>query len=154
MAFGSTFWEEHRGNVPEPWGRNNGKGDLVDQVAMLAYSEPVRVESEQLDGLYSQLGTSGAEDVVCRAMEEIALRMNRMLRQFVDQELEDLRKNARSLVAISQQIGLIGLADVAGDVTKCIDDGDQVALAAVVHRFVRVGDRSLSAIWDLQDISI
>ena len=130
------------------------KGDLVERVTLLAYSEPVRVGPEQLNGLYSQLGVSGAEDVVCRAMEEIALRMNRTVRQFADGELEDLRKNARSLVGIADQIGLSGLASVAGDVTNCIDDGDRIALSAVLNRFLRVGERSLSAIWELQDISI
>ncbi|SMC53322.1 hypothetical protein SAMN06295998_102242 [Primorskyibacter flagellatus] len=126
----------------------------MERVTLLAYSEPVRMESEQLDGLYSQLGVSGAEDVVCRAMEEIALRMNKAVRQFGDGELEDLRKNARSLVSIADQIGLSGLSTTARDVTHCIDDGDHVALSAVLNRFLRVGERSLTAIWDLRDISI
>ena len=126
----------------------------MERVTLLAYSEPVRVEPEQLNGLYTQLGISGAEDVVCRAMEEIALRMNRMVRQFAEDKLDELRKSARSLVGIADQIGLIGLSSVAGDVTNCIDDGDHVALSAVLNRFLRVGERSLSAIWELQDISI
>lgn len=126
----------------------------MERVTLLAYSETVRVESEQLDGLYSQLGTSGAEDVVCRAMEDIALRMNKTVRQYRDGEFKALRKNARSLVAIADQIGLSGLSSVARDVTNCIDDGDHVALSAVLNRFLRVGERSMTAIWDLRDISI
>ena len=38
--------------------------------------EQVRVDQERLGILYDQLGESGAEDVVCRAMEELALRMS------------------------------------------------------------------------------
>ena len=38
--------------------------------------EQVRVDQERLGILYDQLGETGAEDVVCRAMEELALRMS------------------------------------------------------------------------------
>ncbi len=66
----------------------------------------------------------------------------------------DMRKSARSLVAISEQIGMTLLAQVALDVTRCIDAGDRIALAATMARLLRIGERSLSEIWDLQDLSI
>jgi hypothetical protein len=46
------------------------------------------------------------------------------------------------------------LSRVADDVTKCIDAGDQVAIAATLARLLRIGERSLTAIWDMQDVIV
>ena len=66
----------------------------------------------------------------------------------------DLRKSARSLVAISDQVGMTTLARVARDVTAAIDCGDDAALSATLFRLIRIGERSLTAVWDLQDLSL
>lgn len=100
------------------------------------------------------MGHAGAEDVVCRAMEELALRMAHCDRLFRAQDMAELRKSSRSLIAIADQVGMHLLARVAGDVTNCIDSGDTVALAATLGRLMRTGEGSLTAIWDLQDITI
>ena len=39
-------------------------------------------------------------------------------------------------------------------VVRCIDDGDGVATAACFARLIRLGERSLVEIWDIQDLSI
>jgi hypothetical protein len=46
------------------------------------------------------------------------------------------------------------LAQVAVDVTRAIDDGDRTAQAATLSRLLRIGENSLTAIWDLQDLSV
>ena len=130
------------------------EGERVEQIITLAQNEIVRLDSDRLGELYAQLGEAGAEDVVCRAMEELAVRLSHSERLFRQNEMSDLRKSARSLVAIAEQIGMHSVARVAQDVTQCIDDGDRVALAATLARLLRIGERSLTAIWDLQDLSI
>jgi len=45
------------------------------------------------------------------------------------------------------------LSRVAGDVETCAGNGDGVALAATYMRLLRVGERSIKAIWDLEDAS-
>ena len=72
--------------------------------------EQVRVDQERLGILYDQLGESGAEDVVCRAMEELALRMSHCDRLYQASNWLELRKNCRSLIAIAEQVGLQQLA--------------------------------------------
>lgn len=116
--------------------------------------EPASLDHEQLSALYAQLGALGAEDVVRRAMEELALRLSHAERQYRQNELPELRKGSRSLIAIAEQIGMQKLAAVAGDVATCIDQADDIALSATLARLMRVGERSLAAIWDLQDMSI
>jgi len=122
------------------------------QILQIRPVEQVSVDQERLGSLYAQLGEAGAEDVVCRALEELALRMTHCDRLYREQGWLDLRKNTRSLIAIADQIGMQKLSQIAGDVTGCIDDGDMIALAATLSRLLRIGERSLTAIWDIGDL--
>jgi hypothetical protein len=126
----------------------------VEQVTFLATSETVRLDQDQLNGLYQQLGDVAAEDVVCRAIEELAVRLAYSERMYRENDGANMRKSVRSMVAIADQIGMHSLSRVAHDVTQCIDDNDQIALAATLARLLRIGERSLTAVWDLQDLSI
>ena len=114
----------------------------------------MRLDPGKLSELYSQLGETGAEDVVCRAIEELAVRLSHCERLWRQNDMENLRKNARSLIAISDQIGMTAMAAIAGDVTDAVDSKDSTAIAATVFRLLRVGERSLTAVWEQQDLSI
>ncbi len=137
-----------------PWGRNDAwnAGESVEQVTLLKQNEYVRLDAAQLAALYLQLGEAGAEDIVCRALEELAARLNHAESCYRDGRLADMRKSSRSLISIADQIGMRLLAQVAGDVTECIDSGDHAALAATFARLLRIGERSLCEIWDVQGL--
>ncbi|QJF49855.1 hypothetical protein [Roseobacter ponti] len=126
----------------------------MNHVLNIRLKETVQVDQDRLGALYAELGEAGAEDIVCRAMEELALRLSHCSRLYTAQNNDDLRKCARSLIAIADQIGMSVLARVAGDVTRAVDGNDAPALAAVMARLLRIGDQSLTAIWDLQDVTI
>ena len=126
----------------------------MKQITQIKPLEAVSVDHDRLGALYTQLGEASAEDVVCRAMEELALRLSHCDRLFRSGDWNELRKSARSLIAISEQIGMSAVARVAQDVTACIDVRDDVALAATLQRLMRTGEGSLTAIWDIQDITI
>ncbi|MGX9356287.1 hypothetical protein ACS3SW_14325 [Roseobacteraceae bacterium S113] len=123
----------------------------MEQVKLLAPNERVMLDQDRLQALYSELGDVGAEDVVCRAMEELAVRLSYAEKLCRRGDYDDMQKVVRSLVAISEQIGMNTLARVAKDVCACVEAGDRVALGATLSRLVRIGERSLSAIWDLDD---
>jgi hypothetical protein len=53
---------------------------------------------------------------------------------------------------LADKIGMVTLARVAQDVGLCAGRSDAAALAATLARLTRIGDRSLSAVWDLQDV--
>ena len=117
-------------------------------------SEAVAVNNDRLGALYAQMGELSAEDILCRAMEELALRMSHCERLYRTDDHAGLRKSARSLIAIAEQIGMDVLARVAADVTYCIDRKDTVGLAATLNRLMRTGEGSLTAVWDLQDVTL
>ena len=126
----------------------------MSEIIKIRLSESVQLDQVRIDTLYAQLGETGAENVVCRAMEELALRMSQCETLWRDQNKAQLRKHARSLIAIADQIGMKTLARVAGDVTNCVDDMDDVALAATLSRMLRIGERSLAAIWSMENLSL
>lgn len=127
---------------------------MVPTILALLQNEPVRLDSDQLGVLYRQLGETGAQDVICRAIEELAVRLSHCERLWRQHDVLQLRKSARSLVAISEQIGMSALARVATDVTRAIDAEDEAAVGATLFRLLRIGERSLTAVWDLQDLSV
>ena len=135
-------------------GATRRKGEIVAEVTVLAQNEVVGVDAEKLEALYRQLGDVSAEDIVCRAMEELAVRLAQTERLYREGKRAEMGKSARTIAAISEQIGMQMLSRVAGHVKFCIDDGDETALAAVLARLIRTGERSLTEIWELQDLSI
>lgn len=121
----------------------------MEQVILLKQIEAVQLDSDRLEELYKELGEAGAEDVVCRALEELAVRLSHAERCWREGRIGDLQKSARSLIAISDQIGMHLLSHVARDVMRCAGAGDPVAMAATLSRLIRIGERSLSEIWDV-----
>ncbi|MBA84361.1 hypothetical protein ACSSNL_05945 [Thalassobius sp. S69A] len=126
----------------------------MNYITTLKPEESVRLDAGRLGDLFYELGEAGAGDVICRAMDELTQRLTEAERQYSTAQFLDLRKTVRSLIGIADQVGMWALATVAGDVVECIDQGDPVALAATIARLMRIGEQSLTAVWDMQGLSI
>ncbi|MEM6275829.1 MAG: hypothetical protein AAF714_02690 [Pseudomonadota bacterium] len=125
----------------------------MENVIVLAHDEAVRMDGRALAALQGQLGEAGAEGVVNRAMEEMANRLSLIERCYFQGETDALWKSTKGLIDIAEQIGLETLADAARAVADCAKGHDAVALAAVLNRLIRLGDRSLTAVWDMPETS-
>ena len=123
-------------------------------LAVLRHDEGVRLDPDRLVALYSDLGEAGVEQVVCRAMEELAGRLTEIQRFADDGDIAAMTRSARLLVKVAEQIGMLTFARVAGDVLRATAAGDRAAQSATLARLVRIGDRSLNAVWDLRDMTI
>lgn len=124
------------------------------KLAVLRHEEGVGLNPDCLVALYADLGEAGAEQVVVRAMEQLNARLTEIQR-FVDiGDRAALIRSARLLIKVAEQIGMTTFARVAEDVVTTAENGDPVAEAATLARLMRIGDRSLSAIWDLRDMTI
>ncbi|QDC08382.1 hypothetical protein FHY55_03600 [Oceanicola sp. D3] len=123
-------------------------------VSVLNVEDDIRLDPERLGTLYYQLGHQGAEDVVCRAMEELAVRLADVDARFREHDWPELARMARGLIAIADQIGMVGLARVAGDVAQAARALDIPAIGATLARLGRIADRSLTEVWDAQDLSL
>lgn len=123
----------------------------MSHVVALSHEEGVRLDAARLVSLVTELGDRGAETVVSRAMEAMALILADMEEHYCAGETRVICRSARQLAQLASEVGMTSLARVAADVDLCAGRGDMVAFAATWSRLQRIADRSLTAIWDLQD---
>jgi hypothetical protein len=116
------------------------------QIAYLPLRDVMRIDPEPLARLQAALGPQGAEDVVCRALEDISHRLRRLSEDHIAQDMDKIARGARSIAAVSAQIGLRDLALVATHVLDCAGRADSAALAATLARMFRVGRRAVTEI--------
>ncbi len=122
-------------------------------VTVLRVEEPARFNPDQLERLCAEIGEVRAEHEVAKALETISLLLREIGKVKARGETDGLRVPVRSLAEVSEHIGMATLARVSRDVLFCMETQNEVALTATVSRLCRIGDRSIHAIWDLEDLS-
>ncbi len=128
----------------------------MTKLATLRHDDGVHLRPEPLIALYAELGDLAADRAVCRALGDIAARvadMRRLAEAAMPQGRAALIRCGRALARAATGLGMVTLAQVAQDVVAAALAGDAAARAATLARLERVGDRSLHAIWDLQDVT-
>lgn len=123
------------------------------QIKALAMSEPVRVDARRVGDIVNELGESAAQNVIGLALEQLATALTAADTALEAGDLAQAVAHADRLSRLAWQIGLLSLAGVAMDLGSCAERRDMGALAAVRARLMRVGNRSLTAIWDRGGIS-
>ncbi|MBB4021388.1 MAG: hypothetical protein CL814_07915 [Confluentimicrobium sp.] len=111
------------------------------------------MDPERLALLYVELGEARAQAAVARAMEDLAVTLERMKGYLRAGRSSGLVQGAHRICDIADPLGLSSLSRVAADVGEAAGAGDKVAQAATVARLERVAGRSLKMVWDLQDMS-
>jgi hypothetical protein len=101
--------------------------------------------------IYRDMGVSAAEQVVGRALGELALTMAGLADQVRARDLSDLPRQLRRLQRMAEHMGMVTLGLLAAEVRICLDRGDPTAFAAVWARLIRVAERSLATEGDLLD---
>ena len=118
------------------------------QISALAISEGVRVDGRRVAEIMAELGETAAQHVIGLALEQLAAALTATDRALAEGELATALVHAERMSRLAWQIGLVSLAGVAMDLGSTIERGDAPALAAIRARLMRVGNRSLTAIWD------
>ena len=126
---------------------------MEPSVTELHPEEPARFNPDRLERLCAEIGEVRAEDEVARALEVINAQLQEIEAISPLTGAEALSIRLQALISASDHIGMATLARVGRNVQACLARGDTVALAATHSRLVRVGDRSIHAIWDLEDLS-
>ena len=124
------------------------------QVSEMRLEEPVYLDGDRLEEICQQLGYSGGETAICAAMEDLAALLHHAAKLWRAGDVDTLELAARQVAAVSDRIGMVGLSRVAGSVIELAGGDDAAALAATVARMWRLGERSLLAIWDREDLMI
>ncbi|PTV96608.1 hypothetical protein C8J27_102410 [Rhodobacter aestuarii] len=126
----------------------------MSAIEKLRMDEPVRLDPDRLVVIYAELGELGAERLIAAAMEDLAVHL--VAAQLAAQEgrAELLERAAREMAKLAGQVGMVMLTRVAEDLLLCVERKDKISQAAVLARLVRIAERSLTAVWDLQDMRI
>ncbi|SOC05384.1 hypothetical protein [Rhodobacter maris] len=126
----------------------------MSAIENLRVDEPVRLDPDRLVVIYAELGEIGAERVIAAAMEDLAVHLVAAQLAARDGQTDTLERAVREMVTLATQVGMVLLTRVAEDLLACIARRDFVAQAAVMARLVRIAERSLTAVWDIQDMRI
>ncbi len=127
---------------------------IVNAIVQLTLDEKVRLDRDQLELLYVQLGPAGADKLLNHALEELAVALARVEKSHRAGRLAEVRQGVKGMMEIARQIGMTTLARVARDVLDLSDSTDGAAYCAAVARLGRIGENSLMAVWDLQDVPV
>lgn len=123
-------------------------------VTKLNFEERVCFEPRRMADLYTSMGEIGAENIVCDTMEELTIQLVRADRLGKRGKFDEVAEIALRIAPVADRIGLLGLGRVARDVARCAKADDLAAFGATLARLSRIGDRSLSAIWDPQGMMV
>lgn len=123
-------------------------------VTVLKQEDVVRLDPDRLTELYVRLGESGAEDAICEAMEELATRLTDMNEVAAVAAPDLLQAAAQGVAELAAHIGLSSLSRTAMDVQYCLQINNGPAISATMARMMRIGERSLTAVWDNRDLSV
>ncbi|WP_028913969.1 hypothetical protein [Pseudorhodobacter ferrugineus] len=104
----------------------------------------IQQDAEPIALIYRSMGTHAAEEVVNRALGELALTMSGIAQLVKARNMSDLARQLRRLDRMAVQLGLVSLGGVASDAQACLDSGDFTAFSAVWARLVRVAEVSLA----------
>ncbi|MFN4192411.1 MAG: hypothetical protein ACK4GM_07795 [Tabrizicola sp.] len=116
----------------------------MGEIATLRPREVVCQDVEAIAVIYRNLGAPVAEQMVTRALGELALTMAGIAEKVRSQELRDLARQLGRLARLAADLGLSSLATVAGDAKTCLERADSTAFSAVWARLMRVAERSLA----------
>lgn len=129
------------------------RGDSAACVTELNHEEPARFNPAQLEDLCNRIGEIRAEAEVALALHRISNALPK-IRALLRQSEDGFADAVDALVADADLLGMATLAKVGRSVQETFAMGDAVALAATMARLERVGDRSIHAVWDLEDLSV
>ncbi len=143
-------------------GKKSGKSNGTHRAALrgqntsiieLAPQEPACFDPEVLELLCARIGETRAEAEVARALERISTTVEALptLGQATDQFLFFI--TLRSLIRDAELIGMTTLAKASRNALACAGKDHSAAFPATLARLQRVGERSIHAVWELEDMS-
>lgn len=127
---------------------------LSCDLVVLRPKDTIRHDAGPISTIYRNLDTAAADQVVTRALGELALSMAGIADQVRDRDLTHLDRHVRRLQRMAENLGMVSLAQVCADARGCLGSGDTTAFAAVWARLLRVAERSLAPEKSWEELSL
>ncbi len=136
------------------------EGNVVRYVPQTAVSAKVvrmcgntetKIDVDEFVCLLQSKSAAAAEEVVFSALEEMAVRIERIRLSWQDDDLTSIPKIARCLEKIANGAGLLSVAASAKAVSGALNGRDAVAVSATIERLDRSFDATVGEIWKVFD---
>lgn len=157
-----TFGIPPRGMVRANEGRVGARGRVpgaptaversttMKATPMPEVTEPVTLDLDRLCKLCRGLPPREAEDLVCGIADRIVVHLAEADGTWRAGDGPALLAQLDALGGYAPVAGMLKLARVIDDCRRCLATGDPVALAATLGRMLRVGERSVLALYERQ----
>ena len=122
----------------------------VAQIADLRPQESTRFNPDRLEQLCLRVGEVQAEAAVALALHRSTESLP-TLGRLMAAEPVNFPVTVEQIAMDAELMGMASLARAARDVIVCFATSNNVALAATMARLSRVGDRSVNAVWEMDD---
>lgn len=120
----------------------------IPRIAVLRCRDEFALDPGPLKALYAAKSHADAEASVCRALEEIASRLDRLHVARTSGQYDKIAEPARRVGVIAGGLGLTGIQQIAEDVAVAAEGRSGVAVSATMARLERCFDQAVSGIWD------
>lgn len=117
--------------------------NVANSVARLVPQESFGPDVRALSPLAMVDDEFDQSDVICAGLEEMSRHLKWLDDDYQSGRFDRLETRARSIVVLADQLGLRRVGQVAADVVYCIDDPNEVALAATLSRLMRLMTQAL-----------
>ncbi len=121
-------------------------------VVVLRCPDQLHFDPAPLNQLFAQKNAQDAEEVVCRVLEDIAMRLDIMQTEMARCDFAKMLKPAQRVASVANQIGLTEVAISAHHVANCLQQHDGVALEATMARLERGFDVAVSEVWNFREL--
>ncbi|QPH55667.1 hypothetical protein [Pontivivens ytuae] len=116
---------------------------MSDPVIRITARDSALVDTTAVIGLQRSVGTARCQELVEDAIYEITERLSRLERTMREPNHGEALDIARSLIGLTNRLGLLRMSVVASDLVEVVSTGDDIAAQAVAARLVRLGEESL-----------
>ena len=123
----------------------------MDVITTLNLSEPSAIDTAAVQRLKRELGEKRCRSVVDEMIFEITDTMCRVERMVSARSYTGLADSLFKLQDLSAQMGLVCIVDVINDLVECLRLEDEIAIAAITARLVRLGEDGLFALIEFAD---
>lgn len=123
-------------------------------LAILRHDEGICMDAERLVLVYCGRSKREAEELLQRGVEDLTSRVTEIQRHFDEGDGPTLVRSARLAARMADKLGMTSFTTVARDLIVATEAADRPAQAATLARLLRIVDRSVTAIWDLRDMTM
>jgi len=103
-----------------------------------------------LTAMFASHSDQDAEAMICRALEDIAMRLDRLQAARRAGALGEIPQPARRIAAIAKGLGLSEVTMVAESIANAAENGCGIALGAVTSRMERCFDAAVTHVWEFR----